>query len=92
MTDSKLTDSARRRMAVMVESTDGFVIAEEDMRLRGPGDMDGTQQSGMPFDLKIANLVRDTDLMATARDTAAALLEQDPEERLPQNAVQAPHH
>ena len=57
------------------------------MRLRGPGDMDGTQQSGMPFDLKIANLVRDTDLMATARDTAAALLEQDPEERLPQNAV-----
>ena len=87
MTDSKLTDSARRRMAVMVESTDGFVIAEEDMRLRGPGDMDGTQQSGMPFDLKIANLVRDTDLMAAARDTAAALLEQDPEERLPQNAV-----
>ena len=87
MTDSKLTDSARRRMAVMVESTDGFVIAEEDMRLRGPGDMDGTQQSGMPFDLKIANLVRDTDLMPAARDTAAALLEQDPEERLPQNAV-----
>ena len=87
MTGSKLTDSARRLMAVMVESTDGFVIAEEDMRLRGPGDMDGTQQSGMPFDLKIANLVRDTDLMATARDTAAALLEQDPEERLPQNAV-----
>ena len=87
MTGSKLTDSARRRMAVMVESTDGFVIAEEDMRLRGPGDMDGTQQSGMPFDLKIANLVRDTDLMAAARDTAAALLEQDPEECLPQNAV-----
>lgn len=83
----RLSETTRRRIGIMTETTDGFLIAEEDMRLRGPGDMDGTQQSGMPFDLKIANLVRDTDLMATARDTAAALLEQDPEERLPQNAV-----
>ena len=56
------------------------------MRLRGPGDIEGTAQSGIPFDLKIANLVKDVELMAVAREAAARLLEQDPHQNLPQNA------
>ena len=71
----------------MVDSTDGFVIAEEDMKLRGPGDLEGTAQSGMPFDLKIANVVKDQDLMQLARSEAAAILQADPHENLPQYRV-----
>ena len=71
----------------MTETTDGFKIAEEDMRLRGPGDIEGTAQSGIPFDLKIANLVKDVELMAVAREAAARFLEQDPNQNLPQNAT-----
>lgn len=83
VTNDKLSETTRRRMQVMVDSTDGFVIAEEDMKLRGPGDMEGTAQSGMPFDLRIANIVKDVDLMQLAREAAAAILEADPEQRLP---------
>ena len=62
-------------------------IAEEDMKLRGPGDLEGTAQSGMPFDLKIANILRDNDLMEEARHVAEKILEEDPKENLPQNTV-----
>ncbi len=83
-TRSKLSETSQRRMQIMVDSTDGFVIAEEDMKLRGPGDLEGTAQSGMPFDLKIANVVKDQELMQLARNEAAAILEADPHENLPQ--------
>lgn len=87
MTNGKLSETTRRRMQIMTETTDGFEIAEEDMRLRGPGDLEGTAQSGIPFELKIANVVRDTDLMAVAREAAHNVLEQDPYENLSQNAI-----
>ena len=63
----------------MTETTDGFVIAEADMKMRGPGDIEGTMQSGMPFDLKIANLAQDGQIIQLARDTAIDLLDHDPE-------------
>ena len=85
MTENKLSQTTLRRIHTMVESNDGFVIAEEDMRLRGPGDLEGTAQSGLPVNLKVANIIRDTDLMATCREAAATLLQQDPEGTLPQN-------
>lgn len=84
MTQNKLSENSQRRMQIMVESNDGFVIAEEDMKLRGPGDLEGTAQSGMPFDLKIANLVKDQDLMELARQEAGRVLDSDPSESLPQ--------
>lgn len=87
MTNDRLSNTTQRRMQVMVDSTDGFVIAEEDLKLRGPGDLEGTAQSGMPFDLKIANLVKDQELMEVAREAAADVLKHDPEKSLPQNAV-----
>lgn len=86
-TRSKLSETSQRRMQIMVESTDGFVIAEEDMKLRGPGDLEGTAQSGMPFDLKIANVVKDQELMQLARNEAAAILQADPQENLPQYRI-----
>lgn len=82
-----LSETTRRRIGVMCETTDGFRIAEEDMRLRGPGDIEGTAQSGLPFKLRIANLVGDTVLMSEARQAAALILQQDPERALPQNNV-----
>lgn len=87
MTTNKLSDTTRRRMQIMTETTDGFEIAEEDMRLRGPGDIEGTAQSGMPFDLRIANIVRDADLMSVAREAAQNVLEQDPYNCLSQNNI-----
>ncbi len=87
MTKDKLSDTSLRRMKIMTDTTDGFVIAEEDMKLRGPGDLEGTAQSGMPFDLKVANVIKDRDLMAQARETAAELLRDDPQGKLPQNEV-----
>ena len=87
VTKRQLSENTRRRMAVMVETNDGFEIAEEDMRLRGPGDIEGTQQSGLPFELKIANIVKDSPLLAEAREAARELLNNDPYEKLPQNDV-----
>lgn len=87
MTNSKLSETTRLRMQIMTESTDGFVIAEEDMKLRGPGDLEGTAQSGIPFNLKIANIVKDTELMQMARETAADVLKNDATESLPQNEI-----
>jgi ATP-dependent DNA helicase RecG len=71
----------------MCDSTDGFVIAEADLNLRGPGDIDGLQQSGLPFDLKIANLATDGRLLQTARSVAKELLERDPELSSPQYSM-----
>lgn len=86
MTKDTLSENSQRRMQIMTDTTDGFVIAEEDMKMRGPGDLEGTAQSGMPFDLKIANVVKDLDLMELARNEAAKVLESDPQGKLPQNA------
>jgi ATP-dependent DNA helicase RecG len=86
VTKSKLSEGTRRRMQIMTETTDGFEIAEEDLKLRGPGDLEGTAQSGLPFQLKVANVVKDAELMALARQAAAELLALDPQENLPQNA------
>ena len=82
-----LSETTRRRIGVMCETTDGFRIAEEDMHLRGPGDIEGTAQSGLPFKLRIANLVGDTVLMSEARQAATLILQQDPGRALPQNNV-----
>ena len=63
----------------MVRTNDGFEIADADLQLRGPGDMEGTQQSGIPFELKIANLVTDQALIELARHEAQQILDEDPE-------------
>lgn len=85
ITGNQLADNTRRRMEIMVSTTDGFVIAEEDLRLRGPGDIEGTQQSGLFFNLKVANIVRDNDILVSAREAAEHLLDTDPERSLPAN-------
>ena len=87
VTPRKLAETTRRRMQIMVDTTDGFEIAEEDMKLRGPGDLEGTAQSGMPFQLKVAHLVKDAPLMQQVRDIAGEILRQDPQQNLPQNAI-----
>ena len=79
MTKQKIARDTRKRLELMTETTDGFVIAEADMKMRGPGDIEGTMQSGMPFDLKIANLAQDGQIIQLARDTAIDLLDHDPE-------------
>jgi ATP-dependent DNA helicase RecG len=70
-------EEARRRLEIMVKSTDGFRIAEEDLAIRGPGEFFGLRQSGMP-DLKVANIIRDSDILSTARHEAFALVDEDP--------------
>ncbi len=78
ITSFKLNQDARRRIETIVRTYDGFEIAEADLKLRGPGDLEGTQQSGVPYDLKIANLARDGQLLQLARDKANELLNSDP--------------
>ena len=87
VTKFEIGETTRRRIQVMVDTTDGFEIAEEDLKLRGPGDLEGTQQSGMAFDLQIANLARDGQILNLARDTAQSVITSDPEERNPQNDI-----
>ncbi len=87
VTGYKLTREMRQRMQIMTESNDGFEIAEADMRLRGPGDLEGTQQSGIAFELKVANLARDGQLVQLARDTAKQVLDNDPSHTAPQNQL-----
>lgn len=89
MTDFKLAQDTRKRMEVMVGTTDGFEIAEADMRLRGPGDIQGTQQSGLPFSLRISDLARDASLVQYTRDKANELLVADPLLQSPANAIAA---
>ena len=87
VTDFKLSEDTRKRMEIMTTSNDGFEIAEADLKLRGPGDMEGTQQSGIAFDLKIANLARDEQILKYVREVARAVVEADPECSLPQYRV-----
>lgn len=75
----KLSSETRKRLQIMTETNDGFEIAEADLRLRGPGDLEGTQQSGIAFNLQLANLGRDGQLVQLARDTASFVLDADPE-------------
>ncbi|MDR1667275.1 MAG: ATP-dependent DNA helicase RecG [Bacteroidales bacterium] len=77
-TSYKLSADARKRIEIMTTTTDGFAIAEADLKLRGPGDIDGTQQSGIPFKLRIASLSTDEQLLLLARRTAADILAADP--------------
>ena len=78
MSSYKISNESRKRLATMVRTNDGFEIAEVDMKLRGPGDLDGTQQSGIGFDLRIANLGKDGDILKLARDVASDVLAEDP--------------
>jgi ATP-dependent DNA helicase RecG len=87
MTSYKLSQEARKRIESMVSTTDGFELAELDLKLRGPGDLEGTQQSGMAFDLKIANLAKDGQILQYARDLAIEIIDDDPELSKPQNQI-----
>jgi ATP-dependent DNA helicase RecG len=78
MSDFKLSKEAKIRIETMTRTNDGFEIAEVDMKLRGPGDLEGTQQSGVPFNLSIANLITDTQILEHARRVAQEVLEKDP--------------
>ena len=79
VTSHKMSDDTRKRIDIMCDTCDGFRIAEADLKLRGPGDLEGTQQSGMAFDLKIADIARDGQIVQMARDEAQAIIEDDPE-------------
>ena len=78
VTPYKLGEDTRKRIEIMCETNDGFRIAEADLKLRGPGDLEGTQQSGMAFDLKIADIARDGQLVQMARDEAQKIIDDDP--------------
>jgi len=86
MTGVKMTTDGRQRIKTMVETNDGFRIAEVDLRLRGPGDLSGTQQSGI-LDLKLADVIRDEKILKAARDMAISILEKDPLLEQPGNAI-----
>ena len=85
VTGYKLSEDTRKRIDIMVQTNDGFEIAEADLKLRGPGDLEGTQQSGVAFDLRIANITRDAQLLQHVREIARQVVEADPEGT-------APHH
>ncbi|NJO68527.1 MAG: ATP-dependent DNA helicase RecG [Bacteroidetes bacterium] len=87
MSSYKLSEDAKKRLEAMVSSSDGFEIAELDLKLRGPGDLEGTQQSGLAFDLKIANLAKDGQILQFARDSAIEVLENDPLLLRPENQI-----
>ncbi|HAC22486.1 MAG TPA: ATP-dependent DNA helicase RecG, partial [Porphyromonadaceae bacterium] len=85
----KLSNDTRKRLEIMVNSTDGFEIAEADLKLRGPGDLEGTQQSGLPVSLKIADLASDGQVLQLARDIAFEVLDDDPDLSKPHNRLLA---
>ena len=87
VTSGKLANTTRRRIEIMVETNDGFRISEEDMRLRGPGDLQGTLQSGMPFDLHIANLATDGIILEEARALAHEVIDSDPQRNRSYNDI-----
>ena len=87
----KLSAETRKRLQIMTETNDGFEIAEADLRLRGPGDLEGTQQSGIAFNLRLANLGRDGQLVQLARDTASFVLDADPELQAQDNTLLRHH-
>lgn len=87
VTGYKLSEETRKRIQIMVDTNDGFEIAEADLKLRGPGDIEGTQQSGVAFDLKIADLARDGQLLQYVREMAEKLIDDDPDASKPENAI-----
>ena len=87
VTGYKLSEETRKRINIMCDTNDGFRIAEADLKLRGPGDLEGIQQSGMAFDLKIANIARDGQLVQLARTEAQAIIDADPQCEHPQNSL-----
>lgn len=84
MSSVKLSNEGRKRLETMVRTNDGFEIAEVDLQLRGPGDMEGTRQSGMAFELRMAHLGKDSQILEYARQVAERLLEEDPELKKPE--------
>ena len=78
VTNHKLTKETRKRIDIMCDTNDGFEIAEADLKLRGPGDLEGTQQSGIAFDLKIADIARDGQIVQMAREEAQKIIDDDP--------------
>ena len=87
VTKDQLAENTHERMQILVETNDGFRIAEADLKFRGPGDLEGTAQSGLPIQLKMASLVGDSVMMSEAREAAARIIEADPGEQLPQYRV-----
>ena len=87
VTGYKLSEDTRKRIDIMVQTNDGFEIAEADLKLRGPGDLEGTQQSGVAFDLRIANITRDAQLLQHVREIARQVVEADPEGIAPHHAM-----
>ncbi|MCE8916129.1 ATP-dependent DNA helicase RecG [Bacteroides fragilis] len=87
VTTYKLTEETRKRLEIMVRTNDGFEIAEADLKLRGPGDLEGTQQSGIAFDLKIADIARDGQLLQYVRTIAEEITDADPGGVLPENEI-----
>ena len=87
VTNYKLTEDTRKRLEIMVRTNDGFEIAEADLKLRGPGDLEGTQQSGIAFDLKIADIARDAQLLQYVRSIAEDIVEHDPGAQRPENEI-----
>ncbi|MBE6255446.1 MAG: ATP-dependent DNA helicase RecG [Prevotella sp.] len=91
VTKYQISAETKKRIEIMCETNDGFEIAEADLKFRGPGDLEGTQQSGMAFDLHIANLARDGQLVQLARDTANHILDEDPQQCKPEYASMWQH-
>ena len=87
VTSVKLSEESKKRLEIMVRTNDGFEIAEADLKLRGPGDLEGTQQSGIAFDLKIANIARDGQLLGYVRSIAERITDEDPDGTNPENAL-----
>ena len=81
----KLSEESRKRIDLLCQTEDGFVLAEEDMKMRGPGDMEGTQQSGLPIELSIASLAKDGAILSDARAYADNILKKDPDLSMPLN-------
>lgn len=86
-TSPKLSSDSRKRLDIMCKTNDGFEIAEADLKLRGPGDLEGTQQSGIAFNLRIANVTRDAQILQYARDCATEVLDADPDLSLPEHLI-----
>jgi ATP-dependent DNA helicase RecG len=86
MTDFKISQDGKLRMKTMVETNDGFKISEVDLQLRGPGDMEGTMQSGV-LDLRIASIIDDKEILESARKEAQLILENDNTLQKPENAI-----
>ena len=87
VTPYELSADTKKRIDIMVESNDGFEIAEADLKLRGPGDLEGTQQSGIPFSLRIANIVRDSEILQFSREVAQRVLDEDPQLENPSGLI-----